>query len=145
MESVVLLGLMGVGYLMNKDKDEKHKTYSEVQPPLFVGSGNSVYDQANYADAKNYEIDLVNKNHGLAMQGDSKVIDSLNMGGRNTLRDKNVFSDNNTIQSISGTEISRKDFLVNDQGIKVEPFFSGNGPANINYDEKSSINESPRW
>ena len=34
MEPVVLLGLMGVGYLMNKDKDEKHKTYPEVQPPL---------------------------------------------------------------------------------------------------------------
>ena len=58
MESVVLLRLMGVGYLMNKDKDEKHQTHSEVQPPLFVGSGNSVYDQANYVDAKNYEIDL---------------------------------------------------------------------------------------
>ena len=41
MESVVLLGLMGVGYLMNKDNDKKHKLYSETQPPLFVGSGNS--------------------------------------------------------------------------------------------------------
>ena len=107
MESVVLLGLMGVGYLMNKDKDEKHKTHSEVQPPMYVGSGNSVYDQQIYSDAKNYEIDLVNKNHELAMQGDSKVIDSLNMGGRNTLRDNNVFSD--SIQSISGAEISRDD------------------------------------
>ena len=110
MESVVLLGLMGVGYLMNEDKDKKHKTHSEVHPPLFVGSGNSVYDQANYVDSKNYEIDLVNKNHDLAMQGDSKVIDSLNMGGRNTLRDKNVFSD--SIQSISGAEISKDDFLT---------------------------------
>ena len=39
MESVVLLGLMGVGYLMNKD--EKQNTYPEVEPPLFEGSGNS--------------------------------------------------------------------------------------------------------
>ena len=137
MESVVLLGLMGVGYLLNKDKDEKHKTYSEVKPPMFVGSGNSIYDQANYVDAKNYEIDLVNKNHSLAMEGDSKVIDNLNMGGRNTLRDKNVFSD--TIQSISGVEISKDDFLVNDQGIKVEPFFSGNGPPNVNYEENQAL------
>ena len=137
MESVVLLGLMGVGYLMNKDKDEKHKTHSEVQPPMYVGSGNSVYDQQIYSDAKNYEIDLVNKNHELAMQGDSKVIDSLNMGGRNTLRDNNVFSD--SIQSISGAEISRDDFLVNDQGVKVEPFFSGSGPPNVNYDDNRSL------
>lgn len=137
MESVVLLGLMGVGYLMNKDKEEKHTTYPEVQPPVVLGSGNSVYDQANYVDSKNYEIDMVTKHHDLAMQGDSKVIDHLNMGGRNTLRDKDVFSD--SIKSISGVEIPKEDFLVNDQGIKSEPFFSGSGPANINYDDNIAL------
>ena len=69
--------------------------------------------------------------HGLRRTQDGKLY--------YTLRDKNVFSDNNTIQSISGTEISKADFLVNDQGIKVEPFFSGNGPANINYDENQAL------
>ena len=44
MESVVLLGLMGVGYLINKDKDDKHKVYNNVNPPINVNSGNSVYD-----------------------------------------------------------------------------------------------------
>ena len=63
MESLVLLGLMGVGYLMNKD--DKHKTYSEAQPPIFEGSHNSVYDLANFSDAKKYEIDLVNQYHKL--------------------------------------------------------------------------------
>ncbi len=137
MESVVLLGLIGVGYLMNKDKDDKHKTYSEVKPPIFEGSGNSIYDQANFSDSKKYEIDLVNKNHELSMQGDSKVIDSLNMpGGRNTLKD--TFTHDNNIQSISGNEISKDDFLVNDQGIKIEPFFSGS-PPNINLDDNPQM------
>ena len=136
MESVVLLGIMGVGYLMNKDKDETHTVHPEVQPPLFVGSGNSVYDQANYLDAKKYEIGLVNSNHDLAMQGDSKMVDSLNMGGRNTLRERNYNSEH--IQSITGSEISRDDFLVNDQGIKVEPFFRGS-PPNINYDDNQAL------
>ena len=54
MESVILLGLMGVGYLMNKDKDDKHKIYSEVQPPLFNGSGNSVYDHHKNTIIINY-------------------------------------------------------------------------------------------
>ena len=137
MESVVLLGLMGVGYLMNKDKDEKHKTYNEVQPPLNQGSHNSVYDLANFSDAKKYEIDLVNKNFDESMRGDSKVIDALNMpGGRNTLKDSFVHSD--TVHSISGNEISKDDFLVNDQGIKVEPFFSG-APPNVNLDDNPSM------
>ena len=122
MESVILLGLMGVGYLMNKDKDDKHKIYSDVQPPLFNGSGNSVYDQANYLDAKKYEIGLINDSHDKSMEGDSKIIDSLNMsGGRNTLKDT-ISAIDDTIQSISGGNLSRDDFLVNDQGIKIEPF-----------------------
>ena len=67
------------------------------------------------------------------MRGDSKVIDALNMpGGRNTLKDTFVHSD--TVHSISGNEISKADFLVNDQGIKVEPFFSGT-PPNVNLDD----------
>lgn len=137
MESVVLLGLMGVGYLMNKDKDEKHKTYNEVHPPLNQGSENSVYDLANFSDAKKYEIDLVNKNFDESMRGDSKVIDALNMpGGRNTLKDTFVHSD--TVHSISGNEISKDDFLVNDQGVKLEPFFSG-APPNVNLDDNPSM------
>jgi len=137
MESVVLLGLMGVGYLMNKDKDDKHKTYSEVQPPIFQGSHNSVYDLANFSDSKKHEIDLVNKHHNEAMQGDSKVIDSLNMsGGRNTLKD--TFNHTDNIQSISGNQLNKDDFLVNDQGVKIEPFFSGS-PPNINLDDNPSM------
>ena len=137
MESVVLLGLMGVGYLMNKDKDEKHKTYSEVQPPLNQGSHNSVYDLANFSDAKKYEIDLVNQNFDESMRGDSKVIDALNMpSGRNTLKDTFVHSD--SVHSISGNEISKDDFLINDQGVKIEPFFSG-APPNVNLDDNPSM------
>ena len=137
MESVVLLGLMGVGYLMNKDKDDKHTTYSEVQPPMFEGSGNSVYDQANYMDSKKYEIDLVNQNHKESMKGDSKIIDSLNMsGGRNTLKD--VFTHEDNLTSISGNKISKDDFLVNDQGVTIEPFFSGS-PPNVNLDDNPQM------
>ncbi len=137
MESVVLLGLIGAGYLINKDKDDKHKTYSEVQPPLNQGSETSVYDLANFSDAKKYEIEMVNKNFEESMEGDSKVIDALNMpGGRNTLKDTFVHSD--SIQSISGNEISKDNFLVNDQGVKVEPFFSGAIP-NVNLDDNPSM------
>ena len=137
MESVVLLGIMGVGYLMNKDKDEKHTAYSEVQPPLVVGSGNSIYDQAPYSDSRKYEIDLVKNNHELAMKGSSKMVDALNMGGRNTLQ--NSFGSPSSIDTLSGNEISKSDFLVNDQGIKVEPFFSGSGNANVNLDDNQGL------
>ena len=77
---------MEIAIPANKDKDNSHSANDDVKPPLFIGSGNTIYDQANLSDAKQYELELIQKNHELAMEGDSKVIDSLNMGGRNTLR-----------------------------------------------------------
>jgi hypothetical protein len=150
MESVVLLGIMGVGYLINKDKDETHKTYSEAMPPLFVGSGNTIYDQANYLDSKKYEASMVDQNHKLAMQGDSKMIDRLNMSGRNTLRDTDRVTDSmdgsadgsadgSTLETLSGNVMSKEGFMMNDQGIGFEPFFSGSGNANVNLDDNQAL------
>ena len=133
MEPVVLLGLMGVGYFMNKD--DKNKAFNEFKPPMIDGSANSVYDQANYLDSKKQEIELVNDFHQESMKGDTKVIDSLNMNGRNTLRD--TPSDN--IESISGTTIDTADFLTNDQGTTIEPFFSGSGPPNVDLDNNQGL------
>jgi hypothetical protein len=133
MEAVILLGVLAGGYFLNEDKAKKQKVHPEVQPSLFVGSGNTIYDINNVKDAQRYEIDKVVKHHDEAMRGDSKVIDGLNIGGRNTLTD-NIFDTSNTVQSISGEEMNKKNFLINDQGVKVEPFFSGDGPREINLD-----------
>ena len=54
MEGIILLGLLGAGYLLN-DKDDKHKTYPQATPPLYSGSGNTVYDINNYKDSKFFQ------------------------------------------------------------------------------------------
>ena len=87
MEGLILLGVLGAGYLINEDKNKKEKTYSTINPPLNLGSGNTIYDMNNVKDAQRYEIDKVQEYHDMAMKGDNKVIDALNMHGRNTLRD----------------------------------------------------------
>ena len=81
MEGLILLGVLGAGYLLNEDKEKKHKVYPEIQPPLFESTGNTIYDMSNLKDAQRYELDKVLKQHDLSLQGDSKVIDSLNMEG----------------------------------------------------------------
>ena len=128
MEGLILLGVLGAGYLINEDKDKKHKVYPEITPPLFESTGNTIYDMSNLKDAQRYELDKVLKQHELSSQGDSKVIDSLNMDGRNTLRDTQYQSENQ-IKSLSGEILDKNNFLVNDQGIKSEPFFKGSGPT----------------
>ncbi len=137
MEGLILLGILGAGYVLNEDKVKKNKVHNNSEPPLFQGSGNTIYDMNNVKDAQRYELDMVSKQHNQAMQGDSKIIDSLNMNGRNTLRSDN--SGENMIESISGVPLNEKDFLVRDDGIKVEPFFSGSGPREINFDENHGL------
>jgi len=128
MEGLILLGVLGAGYLINEDKEKKHKVYNDIQPPLFTNTGNTIYDMTNFKDAQRYELDKVMKHHDDCMKGDSKIIDSLNMDGRNTLRDTDMVIEDK-IRSINGDFIDKNNFLVNDQGIKSEPFFKGSGPT----------------
>jgi len=137
MEGIILLGLLGAGYLLN-DRDDKHKTYPQTTPSLYSGSGNTVYDINNYKDSQLIEQQLVTRNQREAMKGDSKVIDSLNMNGRNTLRDNLPVGTSDIQSNMSGTVIEKDEFLVNDQGIKIEPFFSGS-PPNVNFDENIQL------
>ena len=138
MEGLILLGILGGGYLLNKDAEESHSTHLELKPPLNQGSQYSIYDLNNFKDSKQYEEQLVRQRYDQAMKGDTKMIDALNMEGRNTLRNT-VPSDENSFESLSGSRISRDDFLKNDQGITVEPFISGAGPSQINFDENSQL------
>lgn len=133
MEGVVLLGLLGAGYLMNKDESKD----SDVgyQPPKEAGylSGSSVYDVNNYRDSRVKERQMVQSFDDLSKDKGSKVIDPQNP------QQRQFYQSPKEIMSMSGTKISKKDFLVNDQGIKVEPFFSGAGPRNINFEENRSL------
>jgi len=138
MEGLILLGILGGGYILNKDAEESHSTHLELQPPLNQGSHHSIYDLHNFKDSKQYEEQLVRQKYDEAMKGDSKVIDSLNMEGRNTLRNT-VPNDENLFDSLSGSKISREEFLQNDQGISVEPFISGSGAPQINLDENNQL------
>ena len=137
MEGLILLGLLGAGYLANENK-KNINTENVIAPPIFNGSGNSVYDINNYKDSQAIERELIEQKHQEAMKGDSKVIDSLNMDGRNTLRSGNPQGTSDIQSSMSGTVIPKEDFLVNDQGIKIEPFFSGS-PPNINFKENIQL------
>ena len=54
MEGLILLGLAGVGYVMNKDKDS-HRVDTKVRPPVFQNSNASIYDLNNVIELKNLE------------------------------------------------------------------------------------------
>lgn len=136
MEGIVLLGLLGAGYLANKDERERQSQGgTEYQPPLNSrqSSGTTVYDVNNYRDSKAQERQLVQEFNDLSKVNGSPVIDPSNVN------QTNLSLEGGMIQSASGAPIAKDEFLVNDQGIKVEPFFSGAGPANINFEENRGL------
>ena len=134
MEALILLGVLAGGYLINEDKEKTNQIMNEITPPLFHGSGNTIYETNNLKDAQQYEIEQVQQNHKESMRGDSKVIDHLNMDGRNTLKDNLFDTSSTSIKSISGEDIDKEGFLTDDRGVRAQPFFSGSGPSQVNFD-----------
>jgi len=125
MEGLILLGLAGAGYVMNKNKDT-HRINTDVRPTVFQNSNSSIYDLNNVKDAQNYERELVTHNFKKSMDPQSNMVN-------------NYDATNKEIIGLDGNTISRKTFMTNDQGITVEPFFSGEGPPAINFNDPRTL------
>ena len=134
MEGAILLGLAGIGYLMNKDDDkEKHRIDTNIQPNVFQNTNSSIYDLNNLADAQNYESTLVNQNFEKTMNNQSNLVSDYNA------KLKEVEPQSDIVMGLDGNPIDKKNFLMNDQGITVEPFYSGNGPASIDFNRNTGL------
>ena len=137
MEAVVLLGILGAGYLFNKPEIEDD---SNVDLPDEKDAYKSDYFKKS---DKEYREEVL-KNYTKSKIPGSNIINYQNIDEYiNKPLDDPKEGDNAydyVYSSSSGGKISKEDFLVNDQGIKVEPFFSGSGPRNINLNESRQLN-----
>jgi hypothetical protein len=136
MEGVILLGLAGVGYFMNKNNEEEeeaHRIATNVRPPVFQNSNSSIYDLNNYIDSKNYEQGLVQTNFNGTLKNDNNMVSDYNA------KMKEIEPKSDIIMGIDGNPINKDTFLVNDQGIKIEPYFSGEGPPAIDFSRSTGL------
>jgi len=136
MEASILLGILGAGYFINKSTN-KDKDNNDVE----VLKSSEVYNTDYFHDSEK------NKQHAKNLYDNystTKIPGAKNMNYQN-IKDYLILdeSDNNNenIEYIysgsSGGKISKEDFLVNDQGIKIEPFFK-KPPPNLN------LNQNPK-
>ena len=134
MEGLILLGLAGVGYVLNKDKDS-HRIETKVRPPVFQNSNSSIYNLNNVRDAQNQEAQMVHGNFKKALDPQSNfVLHAASKGKELESRG------NQMVEGLDGNRISRKNFMTNDQGITMEPFFSGEGPPANNFNDSRKLN-----
>jgi hypothetical protein len=135
MEGLILIGLAGAGYLINaNDKDKKTKIDNVIHPTFHQGSNTSIYNMNNLKDAQNYEKQLVDQKFKQSMDPQSNIVNDF------AIKNKELNLRNaERVQTLSGTELSKKDFLTNDQGVTMAPFFKGEGFANINFEENRKL------
>jgi hypothetical protein len=136
MEGVILLGLAGAGYLMNKNKEDEEQSRSietNVRPQVRQGSNSSIYDINNYLDSKKYEQSLVNKNFEGTLNNQSNMVSDYNS------KLKEIEPKSDIVMGLDGTPINNNNFLVNDQGIKVEPYYSGEGPPAVDFTRNTGL------
>ena len=134
MEGAILLGLAGVGYLMNKDS-KSHRIETNVKPQVFQNSNSSIYDLNNVKDAQAMEAQMIQDNFQQTLSNGSTMVSDFNA------KDKEVVPQSDILMGLDGNPIDKNNFLVNDQGIKVEPFFSGEGPPAVNFNDTRMLNQ----
>jgi len=135
MEAAVLIGLVAVGLLKNKDDNGDNPIITNVNSDVNMSNGENIYDSGNYYQETKKEVnDLVKKNFNTSTDEDSNVISdknldrSLNIEGFQEL----VYSNN------SGESINSEDFLRNDQGISTQPYFK-KAPNPIDFNDTRGL------
>lgn len=137
MEVGILLGLAGLGYLHNK-KTNTNVIDNNINKDIPIT--NNVYESDYYNKTQEMITNLVDNNFNLSLDNDSKIINHNNM--KNESNEKNEDSkegmENYIYSNSLGGFISNEDFLTNDQGVRVAPFFR-RSPANINYSDNRQL------
>ncbi len=129
MEGIILLGLAGAGYMINKNS-QSNRIETNVRPPVFQNSNTSIYDLNNVADSQQLEKNMIDNNFKKTLDSQSNMVSDFNA------KDKMVEPQ---IIGLDGNPISKDDFMKNDQGITMEPFFRGEGPTAINYNDPRTL------
>jgi len=167
METAILLGLIGIGYLQKEsNRDEAHP---EISADLNLPKHNSVYDQNNFDESKKIEKTLAEDVIRRMNDDNTNIVDVngiTNNAHRLTGLNEQMYDglENREIPSVDGigfqgtmdndedvseyvysqslgAYVKRSDYLTNDQGINNGvPFISGtNSQAPINYDDVSRL------
>ena len=135
MEAVVLLGVLGVGYLLNNSNSDITDTTNNNNNSNIELPGKDSYSTGYFKDSdKEYKKKLFDSYEKSKIPG-ANIVNFQNIGDylNSPTTDE---SDNEKFlySSSTGAKILKENFLVNDQGIKLSPYFK-KAPANINHSE----------
>jgi hypothetical protein len=140
MEAIAVLGLLGLGYLADSKEsnqspepdDMEEIVHSEKMP-----NGNTLYDVDNYNQSIREEQNELDEHYRLLKDETSNRIGiqkTFEKPQLSTLPSDNESNDEYVQSMLSSKYLSASEFLKNDQGISVQPFFK-KAPANTELKE----------
>jgi len=142
MEATILLGILGAGYLFNKNNnnnsnDNTNNNNNEQYPKV-----DDVYTTDYFHESQQHEehSKSLRDNYNTVRIPSVKNVtyqnieDYLNQGDNNN----NTEGKEYIRSSSAGAKIDKNEFLMNDQGIKVEPFFT-RAPPNIDLNDNRHL------
>ncbi len=144
METAILLGLVGIGYLSNNSNRDPYE-HPELTPELNTPTHSTVYDQNNYQKSKEQEEALA-KNIINKMKTDkTNILDSTQTYNNQHVRGNiRAQTDNNdekeyVYSNSLSAYVDKSKFLTNDQGISSVPYFKGTQAPTLNLSENIGL------
>jgi len=135
MEALVLAGLLGAGYLINKEEEDKNPITTPVKKEITVPNGENIYNSEHYNETDNLVRSLAKKNFESSQLPESRVINHQKLEPVASNEDEVENYDNYIYSTATGGYIDNNNFMSNDQGVKMAPHFRGAGPSNINFED----------
>ena len=136
MEATILLGILGAGYLLNKNNNQDDNNNIDLPKQ------NDAYTTDYFHESKQ------NQEHSSSLRDN---YENVRIPGVKNITYQNIEeylnSDDNMnnsegkeyiYSSSAGSKIDKNNFLVNDQGIKIEPFFT-KAPPNLNLNDNKHL------
>ena len=141
MEATILLGILGAGYLLNKNNND-HDGEDNSSNNNDLPKQNDAYTTDYFHESQQ------NQEHSTSLRDDYETV---RIPGVKNINFQNIeeylnSEDNNgnsegkdyIYSSSAGSKIDKNDFLLNDQGIKMEPFFT-RAPPNIDLNDNRHL------
>ena len=145
MEAAVLLGLVGVGYLFNQKNEDNNPINNSVNKDISTPNGENLYNSNFYNETDNMVRNLASTNFESSLSEGSNIINhmkldkDMNKSLNQQMEEASMNEikegfDNYTYSNATGGYIPQNEFLSNDQGVQMQPFFS-RSPSSVNYDD----------
>jgi hypothetical protein len=138
MEPLILLGLVGAGYLYNSNKEDQVPVTRAVTKQVNTPNGENVYHSEKFNEVDKLVRGLAKDAFDKSQEPNTKVVNFQKL--EKPLKEESTENfENYTYSSASGSYIPKTNFMKNDQGISVEPFFSSS-PPNVNLNDTRRLN-----